>query len=102
MVILRRLRVVLPLLFLAACETTTRRPTAEELAEWEARADRTVVYTIVWEMLAVAALALCVWTFTRYVKGDPPRWPKSVTVLMSICTALMLWPTVTFVPLWGS
>lgn len=102
MVILRPLRVVLPLLLLAGCETPTRRPTPEELARWEAQADRTVVYTVVWELLAAAALGLCIWTFARYIKGHPPPWPRSVTILIAISTALMLWPTVAFVPLWGS
>lgn len=102
MVRFRRLRLALPLLLLAGCETPTRRPTAEELAEWEAQADRTVVYTVVWEVLTAAALGLLIWTFLRYRRGDPPPWPRSVTILIAISTALMIWPTFVFAGLWSA
>ncbi|HEX6596008.1 MAG TPA: hypothetical protein VF045_03685 [Acidimicrobiales bacterium] len=100
---LRRLWPPLAVLLLGACANTpTRRPTPEELAEWEAKADRVVVFSVVWEVAAAALLVLSVWTFARYVQGAPPPWPRSVTVLMAICTALMLWPSLVFLPLWSA
>lgn len=100
---LRRLRPVLALLPLGACvNTPTRRPTAEELARWEAHADRVVVYSVVWEVVAIAALVLCVWTLVRHARGDAPPWPRSVTVLIAIGAGLLLWPTLLFVPLWSA
>jgi hypothetical protein len=99
----RRRWPLLALVLLGGCSTVpTRRPTAEELAEWQAHADRVVVCTVLWEVAAAAALALCIWVFVRYFRGTPPPWPPSATILIAISTALMLWPTFVFAGLWSA
>ena len=85
---------------LGAC--TERRPTAEELTRWEEYADRVVVYSAIWQGLALAALGFLVWIVIRHRQGNPPAWPFSATVLIGVMTGVMQLPTLAFLGLWTS
>jgi hypothetical protein len=84
---------------LAACET--RRPTQAELDEWNRMSNQILVWTVVWEVAALAAITFGIWDLLSRRRGREHGWSPAVGMLVLIMGTLMLvLPMWSFVRLW--
>lgn len=88
------------LLTVSASCAQPRRPTAQEVESWNRAANAMVAWSIVWEVVAIAAVTFAVWDLLSRREDRYARWSIAVPILVLILGIAMLSATFTFVALW--
>lgn len=79
----------------------SRRPTQAELNRWNAFDNNVVVFSVLWDLVALAILSVAIWDVMRQRQGyASPNWPRWCDVVAIAAASAMLLATIAFVPLW--